>query len=148
MDESQAAAAVTEEPEKLEGSSEETPVSKSVTVIEAKEAEPAAPLLLKPNDTASGVSALVLADTYVIPGVVAAPKEGRPAFPPPRTAALIVGTQSGALIAHALSWPAENSSIEVKPVKEIFFKHGAAVLAINVIDAKARSSPVLNEKSR
>ncbi|KAL5971333.1 hypothetical protein TSMEX_000934 [Taenia solium] len=144
----QAAAAATNEPEKSEGSSEETPVSKSVTVIEAKEAEPATLLQLKPSDTAFGVSALALADTYVIPGVAAAPKENRPAFPPPRTAALIVGTQSGALIAHALSWPAENASIEVKPVKEVFFQHGAAVLAIYVMDAKARSSPVLSEKSR
>ncbi|KAH9277778.1 Lethal(2) giant larvae -like protein 1 [Echinococcus granulosus] len=148
VDETLDAAVETDETAKPGGSSEEAPTTKSVVVIEEKDAEPSTCQQLKPNDTTSGVSALILADTYVIPGVVAAPKENRPASSPPRTAALIVGTQNGALIIHTLSWPAEDALIEVKPIKAVFFRHGAAVLAACVIDAKAHSSPVLSEKSR
>ncbi|VDM16152.1 unnamed protein product [Hydatigera taeniaeformis] len=144
-----AAAEATAETAQQEGSSEETPTSKSVVLIEPKEEEPATPLQqLKSDDTAFGVSALALVDTYVIAGVATAVKENRPAIPPPRTAALIVGTQGGALLAHTLAWPLDSASIEVKPVKEVFFHHGAAVLAICVIDTKARSSPVISDKSR
>ncbi|KAM7540321.1 hypothetical protein Aperf_G00000045876 [Anoplocephala perfoliata] len=103
---------------------------------------------LNPTDSKSGVSAIVLLDTYVLPGVAASPKDNRAALKTPRTAALIVGTERGALIIHTIAWAAENALIEVNPVREVILQHGAPVISICALDSKDHFSPVTSEKTR
>nr|CDS25932.2 cell polarity protein; lethal giant larvae [Hymenolepis microstoma] len=119
----------------------------SVTIAE-NEVESLLLHQLKPTDSKSGVSALALVDTYVVPGVAASTKDNRPAFKPPRTAALIVGTQEGGLITHTLAWTADNGSIEVNMVKEVNFQHGAPIISISALDSKELYSPVFTERTR
>ncbi|KAM7541627.1 hypothetical protein Aperf_G00000045797 [Anoplocephala perfoliata] len=74
--------------------------------------------------------------------VAASPKDNRAALKPPRTVALIVGTERGALIIHTIAWAAENALIEVNPVREVIFQHGAPVISICVLNSKDHFSPV------
>lgn len=120
----------------------------SVTIVKNPEVEANNPHALKPTDKKSGVSALALLETYVIPGVAAAPKENRPVFKPPCTATLIVGTQKGGLIAHTLAWGADSVPIEVNLVKEVIFQHGAPVISILALDSQKQYTPVSSEKNR
>ncbi|VDL59502.1 unnamed protein product [Hymenolepis diminuta] len=122
--------------------------SKPSVAIAENEVESHTPHQLKPTDSKSGVSALALLDTYVVPGIAASPKDNRPTFKPPRTAALIVGTQEGGLVTHTLAWAADNASIEVNMIKEVIFQHGAPVVSISALDSKQHYSPVLTEKIR
>ncbi|VDO08684.1 unnamed protein product [Rodentolepis nana] len=119
----------------------------SVTIAE-NEVETLLPHQFKPTDSKSGVSALALVDTYVVPGIAASPKDNRPAFKPPRTATLIIGTQEGSLITHTLTWPADNGSIEVNMVKEVNFQHGAPIISISALDSKEHYSPVFTNRTR
>lgn len=127
---------------------EEPGISKPSVSIAENEAERFAFHQLKPTDSKSGVSAIALLDTFVLPVVAAIPKDSRSALRPPRTAALIVGTQKGGLITHTIAWAADNALIEVNPVKEVVFQHGAPVIFICALDTKDRFSPVTTEKTR
>ncbi|KAM3172572.1 hypothetical protein ACTXT7_014252 [Hymenolepis weldensis] len=122
--------------------------SKPSVAIAENEVESLTPHRLKPTDSKSGVSALALLDTYVVPGIAASPKDNRPTFKPPRTAALIVGTQEGGLVTHTLAWAADSASIEVNMIKKVIFQHGAPVVSISALDSKQCYSPVLTEKTR
>lgn len=139
------AAAATEEEEVKE---EAEPAKKKVSIEDPNGALTA----LKPTDAPSGVSALLMADTYIVAGQSAAPKEGRLAFAAPRTASLIVGTRAGWLLAHTLEWQAaedlRSSAIEVKLVKEVQLKHGAPLLGLQVFDANAATPITGTEKTR
>uniref|UniRef100_A0A5K3EIZ6 LLGL domain-containing protein n=1 Tax=Mesocestoides corti TaxID=53468 RepID=A0A5K3EIZ6_MESCO len=145
----EAQAAVAEAPaEEAKPKDEEVDAASEAKTVAIEEPAQPCPCRLRPSDTAFGVSALSMADTYVIPGLPAVSKENRQAFPAPRTATLFVGTQSGAVIAHTLAWPVDNGPIEVKAVKEVHFQHAAPIVGFCVLDAKLRSPLVCNEKKR
>ncbi|KAF8568082.1 hypothetical protein P879_02745 [Paragonimus westermani] len=104
------------------------------------------PTYLYPNEIGCSVRSFLFADTYLLSPIPATAQ--KPATFPPRTPSLWVGTATGRVMAHSLSWEDTSGPVTVQVHKELQLQHHAPVIGLCILDATSKAPVLTSSRTR